>query len=42
MPDHVDMLIAMARGSVVATVGRDEILVREYIRSQEAEDKRLD
>jgi putative transposase len=26
----------------VSTVGRDEALVREYIRTQEEEDKRLD
>jgi|SRR5271165_2012545 len=31
-----------ARGYVVSTVGRDEALVREYIRTQEEEDKRLD
>jgi putative transposase len=31
-----------ARGYFVSTVGRDEALIREYIRSQEAEDKRLD
>ena len=31
-----------ARGYFVSTVGRDEALVREYIRQQEAEDKRLD
>jgi putative transposase len=31
-----------ARGSFVSTVGRDEALVREYIRTQEEEDKRLD
>ena len=31
-----------ARGYFVSTVGRDEKLIREYIRNQEAEDKRLD
>src|SRR5712691_11703201 len=31
-----------ARGYSVATVGRDEATIREYIRTQEAEDRRLD
>jgi putative transposase len=31
-----------ARGFFVSTVGRDETTVREYIRRQEEEDKRLD
>jgi putative transposase len=31
-----------ARGYFVTTVGRDEATVREYIRKQEAEDKRMD
>ena len=31
-----------ARGYSVATVGRDEAVIREYIRTQEAEDRRLD
>jgi len=31
-----------ARGYFVSTVGRDEKLIREYIRRQEEEDKRLD
>jgi putative transposase len=31
-----------ARGYFVSTVGRDERVIREYIRQQEAEDKRLD
>ena len=31
-----------ARGYFVSTVGRDEALVREYIRTQEEEDKRLE
>ncbi len=31
-----------ARGYFVSTVGRDEMVIREYIRKQEAEDKRLD
>lgn len=31
-----------ARGYYVSTVGRDETAIREYIRQQEAEDKRLD
>jgi len=32
----------LARGYYVSTVGRDETVIREYIRQQEAEDKRLD
>jgi putative transposase len=31
-----------ARGYYVSTVGRDEQIVREYIRNQEAEEKRID
>jgi len=31
-----------ARGYFVSTVGRDEKTIREYIRHQEAEDKRMD
>ena len=31
-----------ARGYFVLTVGRDETVIREYIRNQEQEDKRLD
>jgi putative transposase len=31
-----------ARGYFVSTVGRDEEVIREYIRQQEEEDKRLD
>lgn len=31
-----------ARGYFVSTVGRDEEVIREYIRNQEAEDNRLD
>ena len=31
-----------ARGYFVSTVGRDEALIREYIRNQQHEDKRLD
>ncbi len=31
-----------ARGFFVSTVGRDETAIREYIRKQEAEDRRLD
>jgi putative transposase len=31
-----------ARGYLVSTVGRDEKVIREYIRKPEAEDKRLD
>ncbi len=31
-----------ARGYFVSTVGRDETMIREYIRNQEHEDKRLD
>ena len=30
------------RGYYVSTVGRDEATIREYIRSQEKEDKRLE
>lgn len=31
-----------ARGYFVSTVGRDEVLIREYIKHQEEEDRRLD
>ena len=31
-----------ARGYFVSTVGRDEAVIREYIRKQEQEDIRLD
>jgi putative transposase len=31
-----------ARGYYVSTVSRDEEVIREYIRTQEAEDRRLD
>jgi putative transposase len=31
-----------ARGYFVSTVGRDETVIRDYIRKQEAEDSRLD
>jgi len=31
-----------ARGYHVSTVGRDEAMIREYIRHQEEEDKRID
>ena len=31
-----------ARGYFVSTVGRDETVIREYIRNQEREDERLD
>jgi putative transposase len=31
-----------ARGYFVLTVGRDEQMIREYIRNQEKEDQRLD
>ena len=31
-----------ARGYFVSTVGRDETVIRDYIRNQEQEDKRLD
>ena len=31
-----------AHGYFVSTVGRDEAVVRDYIRTQEQEDKRLD
>ena len=32
----------LARGYVVSTVGRDEAVVRQYIREQEKEDERLE
>jgi putative transposase len=31
-----------ARGYFVSTVGRDEAVIRDYIRTQEQEDKRID
>ena len=31
-----------ARGYFVSTVGRDESMIREYIKKQEEEDRRLD
>ena len=31
-----------ARGSSVSTVGRDETVIREYIKNQEKEDQRMD
>ena len=31
-----------ARGYFVSTVGRDEAVIRDYIRRQEEEDRRLD
>ena len=31
-----------ARGYFVSTVGREEAVIREYIRHQEVEDKRMD
>ena len=31
-----------ARGYFVSTVGRDEAIIREYIRNREAEDKQID
>ena len=31
-----------ARGYFVSTVGRDEVVIRNYIRHQEAEDRRID
>ena len=31
-----------ARGYLVSTVGRDEAVIRDYIRNQEVEDERLD
>ena len=31
-----------ARGYWVSTIGRDEAVIREYIRNQEQEDQRLD
>ena len=33
--------IVLARGYFVSTVGRDEKLIRDYIKHQEQEDKRL-
>ena len=32
----------LARGYFVSTVGRDEAVIRQYIRDQEAEDRRID
>jgi REP element-mobilizing transposase RayT len=32
----------LARGYFVSTVGRDEAVIREYIKKQEQEDKRLE
>ena len=49
--DHVHMLISKrnfvgqhfrARGHFVSTVGRDTEVIREYIKKQEEEDKRLE
>jgi len=34
--------IFLARGFFVSTVGRDEAVIREYIKNQEAEDNRLE
>jgi len=34
--------LCWTRGYFVSTVGRDEEVVREYIRHQEAEDRRVD
>jgi putative transposase len=31
-----------ARGYVVSTVGRDETVIREYIKNQESEDQKLE
>jgi len=31
-----------ARGYFASTVGRDEVVIRNYIRHQEAEDRRID
>ena len=31
-----------ARGYFVSTVGRDEVMIREYIRHQESEDRKID
>src|SRR6478672_3478983 len=42
MPDHVHMMISIPPKYAVSTVGRDETVIREYIRKQEAEDSRLD
>ena len=43
MPDHVHVgQHFWARGYYVSTVGRDEQVIREYIRNQEQEDKRLE
>ncbi len=40
--DHVHMLIAIPPKYAVSTVGRDEAMIRAYIRRQEEEDRRLD
>ena len=41
LADHVHMMF-WARGYFVSTVGRDEAAIREYIRTQEQEDRRYD
>src|SRR6266566_1810596 len=42
MADHVHMLLSIPPKYSVSTGGRDEAVIREYIRTQEAEDRRLD
>jgi len=38
----MQLRILKRRGYFVSTVGRDEKVIREYIRNQEEEDQRLD
>ena len=41
-PSREGTLHLWARGYFVSTVGREEAAIREYIKNQEQEDKRLD
>src|SRR5450759_3632033 len=42
MADHVHMMISIPSKYAVSTVGRDEDVIRNYIRHQEKEDERLE
>jgi putative transposase len=42
MADHVHMMISIPPKYAVSTVGRDEDVIRNYIRHQEKEDERLE
>src|SRR5271166_5002267 len=42
LADHVHMMISIPPKYFVSTVGRDEATIRDYIRNQEQEDKRMD